>query len=875
MVENGGYDSGMGWCWKNRTIEPGQSLTFSFLVGIGEVVLKPTCSYELTPVNPSTWNNVAATHTMVVEGLYDHSAGIEGRIEYAVEELPSTDEGWTILPVSGTWIPQGSHFSANIDVNFDPSKTIHSIHFRAIDILGNVTNMPTAQYEDISAHELSGIYDKVFDLGKPITQSTLTSTLAAGKYDVAYRNNVNAGTAYIDFNGKFPHSIGHKEYTFTISRAQLEGDIVIIPAHIVYNGNPQTPSWRFTNYSNGYYNLGSGHYSMVEGTDYTTTWTNNTLPGYATLTVKGKGNFKGSLTTNFQIEKIAVQSNMYKVTLPEDALYDGEAHVATLQKKVDGIGDATFKYLVDNVEKEPVDGGTYNVRLSIAESDFYYGINDVAVGSFNIWRMDPEEWAALQAIYAELSTRTWERPWDMSKGEAGAGKFDGLTFTEGHVTELDLSENSLDGNFPLSTLTLPYMTDLNLSHNSLSGNVENGLGATEIAAIAMKSQLVNLHIGDNELEGNIGIFAQALPNLVSLDASTNHIENVYPMLSTKITQLYLNNQIILTPRVIDLPSVAGDYEALLTLVPTVMLYNHAAQSYLPVSSTVVTIKDNLTNPKFEAGVVITDFVNHEWTFACTENKNVFNFTTDDLLYVTNQNTTSRFSAKLNFNDGDADFSGATDVLDLQASINFIFNEFSAVRPFNFTAANLFKDAMINVQDIVLMTELLLADTDSDPLAAPARVKEAAQDAEAELRWENGELHLTSQKDVAALDLIVDADAAIEWLVPTHELVTKQTLNGQHAVIYSFEGNTFAANNDIVIARSKDLMPVTTKAVLADKEAQPISVRRITVDAKVPTGIDSQESVIENRKLLINGVLYIERDGKMYDATGRLVRTQLQ
>ncbi len=979
MEENGNYDSGMGWCWKNRTIQPGESLTFSFLVGIGEVVLKPTCSIELTPVNPSTWNDVAATHTMVVEGLYDHSAGLDGRIQYAVEELPATDEGWTTLPVSSTWIKQGDHFSANIDVNFNTAKAVHTIHFRAMDILGNVASIPSRQFEDISSFELSGtIYDRTYT-GAAQKQAATLDGLDANKYAIRYTNNVNAGTAYMYFEGVFPNTIGRQGYSFTINPAALDGEIIWLQNDIVYNGSAKTPTWKFSDYSN-----------LHEGTDYTATWKDNILPGTASLTVKGKGNYTGTLKAYFQIKKIAVTSDMYSVKLPLSCQYDGEAHVATAQT-IDGVGAATFTYLVNGVAQEPVDGGIYDVVLSIAEGDFYYGISDVPVGTFTIWRMDAAEWTALQAIYAELSVRNWKNRWDMSKGEAGAGSFQGVTFNQGHVVELNLAENEIDGTFPLSVLSLPYMTSLDLSNNSLSGDIEDGIieyvqahpiaaparakaeentitvyvqkpaewsgmnvyswtdnaelthswpgdpmsdrgdgwwvysglpvGAnvvfndgtgnpnmqtgditniqystaytlqastghtsmgnvpyTVASAVVVQNGIIlpkglkTVNISHNELEGNIGLFAQALPKLEALDASYNHIEEVVPMLSTAITQLNLDNQIILGTRVIDLPAVAGDYEALLPIFPSIMLYNHDAQNYLPTSNTIVSVKDDLEKPQFEAEVVVTDWINHEWEFACNENANVFRYTAEDELFVTKENTASRFAVKINFGNGDANFSGTTDVLDLQASINFIFGEYSNLRPFNFTAANLFKDETVNVQDIVLLTELLLADEQQQP--APRRVKadEADEQATAELRWENGELHLTSETPVAALDITISANAAIEWLVPTHDVLTKETARGHHAVIYSLEGNTLAGKGDVVIARSNDLAPVTLKAVLADSDAMPISVRRITVDAKVPTGTENaQDDSVRSMKVMRDGVLYIERGGNTYDATGRLIK----
>lgn len=979
MEENGAYDSGMGWCWKNRTIEPGQTLVYSFLVGIGEVKMEASASVTLTPLDMNTWNDLSVSHGLYAEGIYTHTAGVSGYLEYQVESTNA--DGWITMATDPATLQSDDYFHAEFSALFDESKAVHTIHFRTRDILGNIMALPSVQYEDIRSLELTGeVVDKVYT-GSALTQNVVLAGLETNKYSVRYTDNVDAGTAHMFFEGVYPNTIGRKEYTFTISPKPLEGEIVFYNNEVVYDGEAHQPGWHF-----------SEGYSLTEGVDYTATWSNNILPGKGNLTIKGKGNYTGTLTATFQIKKIAVTSDMYSVKLPLSCQYDGEAHVATAQT-IDGVGAATFTYLVNGVAQEPVDGGIYDVVLSIAEGDFYYGISDVPVGTFTIWRMDAAEWTALQAIYDELSVRNWKNRWDMSKGEAGAGSFQGVTFNQGHVVELNLSENEIDGTFPLSVLSLPYMTSLDLSNNSLSGDIEDGIieyvqahpiaaparakaeentitvyvqkpaewsgmnvyswtdnselthswpgdpmsdrgdgwwvysglpvGAnvvfndgtgnssmqtgditniqystaytlqastghtsmgnvpyTVASAVVVQNGIIlpkglkTVNISHNELEGNIGLFAQALPKLEALDASYNHIAEVVPMLSTGITNLDLSNQVVLAPRVLDLEAAATDYTSFIASIPTVMLYNHEAQDYTLNSSTLVTIQDGLSNPQFAASAVVVDFENKLWTMNSNGQDNVFRYTSEDVLYVTNEGSTSRFSAKLLFGDGDANFTGTTDVLDLQASINFIFGEYGNARPYNFTAANLFKDEVINVQDIVLLTNILLADEEPSP--TPARRMMAAQaegtETEAELRWERGELHLMSNKPVAALDLIIETDEPIEWQAGAHSVMTKQTRNGQHAVIYSLAGAVFAADTDIVIARTKDLTPRTTKAVLADKEAMPITVRTHTEGANVPTGVDNvQSDNVPCTKVLRDGVLYIIHNGTMYNVQGQLIK----
>ena len=56
-----------------------------------------------------------------------------------------------------------------------------------------------------------------------------------------------------------------------------------------------------------------GSETLIEGTDYTVSYTNNTHVGTATITIKGKGSYKGSITKTFKILK-AEQSITVKTT---------------------------------------------------------------------------------------------------------------------------------------------------------------------------------------------------------------------------------------------------------------------------------------------------------------------------------------------------------------------------------------------------------------------------------------------------------------------------------------------------------------------------------------------------------------------------------
>jgi len=73
-----------------------------------------------------------------------------------------------------------------------------------------------------------------------------------------------------------------------------------------------------------------GNYTLVEGTDYTVAITNNTNPGTATVTVTGKGGFKGSVTETFTITKTAITSATLSYA---STTYNGKAQTPVITVK--------------------------------------------------------------------------------------------------------------------------------------------------------------------------------------------------------------------------------------------------------------------------------------------------------------------------------------------------------------------------------------------------------------------------------------------------------------------------------------------------------------------------------------------------------------
>lgn len=122
-------------------------------------------------------------------------------------------------------------------------------------------------------------------------------------YTVTYSNNINAGTATITVTGIGNYK-GTKTATFPIAAAPITDAAVTVAAgpH-AYTGSPITPE----------VTVKLGQTTLVQDTDYTVSYANNTSVGKAAVTVTGKGNYTGTKTAEFDITKaeLALTASSY------------------------------------------------------------------------------------------------------------------------------------------------------------------------------------------------------------------------------------------------------------------------------------------------------------------------------------------------------------------------------------------------------------------------------------------------------------------------------------------------------------------------------------------------------------------------------------
>ncbi len=149
------------------------------------------------------------------------------------------------------------------------------------------------------------------------------TVLTENDYSVAYSNNVNAGTATVFVSGKGIYSyLTPVTTTFTIDSRSISKAVMSQIAAQVYTGSAIEPEIV----------IKDGTYDLVAGTDYTLEFDDNINVGTATVTATGAGNYTGSLTAAFTINKkspvitigsIPDQQYTGSEIKPDVSVYDG------------------------------------------------------------------------------------------------------------------------------------------------------------------------------------------------------------------------------------------------------------------------------------------------------------------------------------------------------------------------------------------------------------------------------------------------------------------------------------------------------------------------------------------------------------------------
>lgn len=553
-------------------------------------------------------------------------------------------------------------------------------------------------------------------------------------------------------------------------------------------------------------------------------------------TLKAIAVCSGFENSNLIDERIVIKNmptiNNFSLSYTRDITYDGAPHDVYVYAS-NGMGEITLVYRDANgmeSTEAPSAVGKYDVSISVAEGPLFYAASFENVASFTISVMDEVEWNTLQELYVQTNGASqWTRKWDMSGGIAAAASFYGVTYRNGHVVELSLSNRNLVGQLPISVLTLPYLERLNLSRNQLTGDLGSLVAGTESI-----SNLSYIDISNNRFSGNIGTIVTCCPKLEYLYAAHNYISEVSPALPEDL-YVSLSSQTVEDMLVWDGGvSVENSDNGL----PTILTYRHRNQNYN--SADLVVEKAWNEDARWSINMSVDAEGDLIELSAQAENY-VYYGNSGDTLDVTTSTTMTAYNsiAKMiyRFELGDVNFSDDVDVLDVQSTINFIFKEFQYY-PFNHTAANVQNgDSKVNVLDVIALIDQLMNENLSVESLARARAKgRAAMAADAYLYWEGNRLILETEKEVAALDIVLQETNSLQWNESLGMTMTSSAQNGyQRAIAYSLSGRYIPIGKHVLLTSQ----PCDIASVLvADRAAQKIGV---ALKASETTGIEKENT----------------------------------
>ena len=203
-----------------------------------------------------------------------------------------------------------------------------------------------------------------------------------------------------------------------------------------------------------------------------------------------------------------------------------------------------------------------------------------------------------------------------------------------------------------------------------------------------------------------------------------------------------------------------------------------------------------------------------------------------------------YPAVMTYVEGDADMSGATDVLDVQTTISSVFAP-SLIKLFGKSAANTYPDQTINVQDVVCTVNIIL-DNDITPELAAARysARRAAEIPGRESRrlYTYGDgLWLDSDSEVGAMEVILAGtttdEVSLKLTRKDFQMASRNTADGTRHVIFSPLGKPIPAGTTQILRLSGNDAAIVD-AMLSSMDAKALSV----TFASTPTAIKPHSAV---------------------------------
>lgn len=296
--------------YSGRPIVPGVELKFQPALKEGEetnnpVILIPNTDYRVTAVN----NTMVGEATATITGIGNYTGVIETKFRIhgnmnLVDVAPIPTQEYTGSPVTpvpqvsigGKAMVEGTDYRVEYSNNVDRGTASITItgtedwYFGTKVVKFDIARELSAE---TSVRGVASVYTYTgAAITPPVRVEDDGNLLVSGvDYDIAYSENINAGTAVITITGKGKYT-GGTTASFKISPQQLGRAKISPVSDQIFNGKEQNPPITVT----------SGSTTLQSGKDYSVVYVNSATPGMASVIVKGEGNYTGTQTINYSIK---------------------------------------------------------------------------------------------------------------------------------------------------------------------------------------------------------------------------------------------------------------------------------------------------------------------------------------------------------------------------------------------------------------------------------------------------------------------------------------------------------------------------------------------------------------------------------------------
>lgn len=373
----------------------------SFMDNGNQVILERDVDYEVSYENNIVAASASAGETapvIIVTGIGKYGGTIRKTFTIEPESLSEENDDFDITAANATYT--GQEVTTVIEVKAkDGTLLVEGEDYQlgaysdninagtgyvAIQGIGNYTGTRQVPFFILpinieGAFQIADIPEQQYN-SKAITPSitvTLSGTeivLEEGKdYEVAYTDNIDAGTATVTVTGT-GNIAGTATAHFTITKKPIStdqgiaSDMLLQPLEDqLYTGGGVTPDvdLKFWNQEQEIDN------QLVLNKDYQLTYSSNVAVGTATVTITGVGNYQGSIESEFNILGPMKLADVAKIPAQQ---YTGNAvfpkpEITFAGKKLEENSDYTLDYK-DNVER-----GT--ATITITGKGWYTGTKTV------------------------------------------------------------------------------------------------------------------------------------------------------------------------------------------------------------------------------------------------------------------------------------------------------------------------------------------------------------------------------------------------------------------------------------------------------------------------------------------------------------------